>query len=293
MRRKALARILVLGVALFPTAAAAESHESDVEGSKDHPAVKRYPGSFVYEFVEREFEAVDLPAGASRCEHVEGKYFAAWYQLPEKVSCTQVMRNYDNAFKASKLTTYGGKAAPEACTDMPGLGGAALESWETAVGKGPKGGKTWIHIGCSLPWVLTVVVDVAEMEQKVEIDADYLAGEIEKSGHVAVYGINFATGKADISADSARVLAEIGNLLARKPDWRLRIEGHTDNVGNAKANQELSDKRAQAVKAWLGAKHGVKPERLETQGFGDTKPVADNKTDEGRGKNRRVELVKL
>jgi outer membrane protein OmpA-like peptidoglycan-associated protein len=138
-----------------------------------------------------------------------------------------------------------------------------------------------------------LVVDVAAMGQKVEIDADYLAGEIDKTGRVAVYGINFATGKADITADSAKVLAEIGSLLARKPDWRLRVEGHTDNVGSAKSNQELSGKRAQAVKAWLGSKHGVPPERLETQGFGDTKPVADNKTDEGRAKNRRVELVKL
>lgn len=293
MAKKMMVQLMVLGLALSPAAAAAESHENDAEGSKDHPAVKRYPGSFVYEFVEREFEAVDLPAGTSRCEHVEGRYFAAWYQVPEKVSCTQVMRNYDNAFKASKLTTYTGKAAPEACKDLPGLNGAALESWETAVGKGPKGGKTWIHIGCSLPWVLTAVVDVAEMEQKVDIDADYLAGEIEKSGHVAVYGISFATGKADIGANSAKVLEEIGSLLARKPEWRLRIEGHTDNVGSAKANQELSNKRAQAVKAWLVSRHGVKAERLDTQGFGDAKPIADNQAEEGRAKNRRVELVKL
>jgi OOP family OmpA-OmpF porin len=138
-----------------------------------------------------------------------------------------------------------------------------------------------------------MVVDVAPMAQKVEIDADGLAGEIEKTGHVAIYGITFATGKADISPDSAKVLAEIGNLMARRPDWRLRIEGHTDNVGNAKSNQELSSKRAQSVKAWLGAKQSVKAERLETQGFGDTKPVSDNKTDEGRKRNRRVELVKL
>ena len=141
--------------------------------------------------------------------------------------------------------------------------------------------------------LLMLIVDEAAMEQKVEIDADYLAGEIEKTGRVAVYGINFATGKADITPDSAKVLGEIGNLLARKPDWRLRIEGHTDNVGNPKSNQDLSDRRAQAVKAWLTSKQGVKPERLETKGFGDTKPVADNQTEAGRAKNRRVELVKL
>ena len=290
MARWTLMPILALFLAMSPRAASAEE---DAEGSKDHPAVKRYPGSWIYEFVEREFEGVDLPVGAEKCEHVEGKYFAAWYQIPEKVSCTQVMRNYDNAFKASRLTVYAGKTQPEACGEVPGLNSSPLVAWETAVGKGPKGGKTWITVGCGEPWVLTMVVDVMAMEQKVEIDADYLAGEIEKTGHVAVYGINFATGKADVTADSAKVLSEIGSLLSRKPEWRLRVEGHTDNVGSAKSNLELSDRRAQAEKAWLAAKHGVKADRLETKGFGDAKPVADNKTEEGRARNRRVELVKL
>ena len=290
MTRTTILLVSMLSLTLWSAVARAEE---DVEASHDHPAVKRYPAEFITEFVEREFEAVEIPVGPSRCQHVEGKYLAAWYQIPEKVSCTQVMRNYDNAFKASKLTTYTGTAVPETCKEVPGLDPSTVESWETAVGKGPRGGKTWIHVGCTPPWVLTMVVDVAEMEQKVEIDADYLAGEIEKTGRVSVYGINFATGKADITPDSAKVLGEIGNLLARKPDWRLRIEGHTDNVGNAKSNQDLSDRRAQAVKAWLTSKQGVKPERLETKGFGDTKPVADNQTEAGRAKNRRVELVKL
>jgi outer membrane protein OmpA-like peptidoglycan-associated protein len=81
-------------------------------------------------------------------------------------------------------------------------------------------------------------------------------------------------------------------LLNADAGLKLRVEGHTDNVGGKAANQALSDQRAAAVVAWL-ASHGVTKARLAAQGFGDTKPVADNATEEGRAKNRRVELVRM
>ena len=102
-------------------------------------------------------------------------------------------------------------------------------------------------------------------------------------------GINFATGKADITGDSAKVLGEIGNLLARKPDWRLRIEGHTDDVGSPGYNAALSSERAAAVQNYLLAK-GVPRNRLGTIGHGEAAPVAPNDTEEGRQRNRRVEI---
>jgi len=295
MKRNTLVPILTLALALSPAAPRAEE---DVEGAKDHPAVKRYPGSYIWsEYLEKEFEGADFAVSAAKCEHVEGKYYFANYAYPAKSSCTQVMRNYENALKAAKATLYTGTDMPEACNSW-GINGSNLQRWMTAVGTGPKGGRTWIFIGCvegaiDVPAGPIIVVDVATMAQKVEIDADYLAGEIERTGRVAVYGINFASGKADITLDSAKVLSEIGALLAKKGEWRFRIEGHTDDVGGARANLDLSNRRAQAVKAWLVSKDGVKPQRLETQGLGDAKPVADNKTEEGRAKNRRVELVKL
>jgi len=80
-------------------------------------------------------------------------------------------------------------------------------------------------------------------------------------------------------------------MMQQDPTLCLRIEGHTDNQGNVGANQTLSEKRAQAVVAWLTA-NGVQADRLTAKGFGQTRPVADNSTDEGRAKNRRVELAK-
>jgi outer membrane protein OmpA-like peptidoglycan-associated protein len=129
------------------------------------------------------------------------------------------------------------------------------------------------------------------MQQEVTADASSLSGEIEKSGHVAVYGIHFDTGKATIQPDSEAVLGEIVKLMQQDADLKLRVEGHTDNQGTAAANQVLSEKRAQAVVAWLTA-HQISAARLSAKGLGQTQPVADNTTADGRTKNRRVELVK-
>lgn len=87
-------------------------------------------------------------------------------------------------------------------------------------------------------------------------------------------------------------MAEVLTLLQQNPQLRLAVQGHTDNAGTAAHNQQLSTARAQAVVAEL-AKAGIAANRLQAAGFGQTKPLADNATEEGRAKNRRVELVKL
>jgi len=80
-------------------------------------------------------------------------------------------------------------------------------------------------------------------------------------------------------------------LLNGQPDWKTKIEGHTDSTGAKAVNQTLSQQRATAVVAWL-VKNGIGPTRLAAAGFGDTQPIADNATEQGRARNRRVELVK-
>jgi outer membrane protein OmpA-like peptidoglycan-associated protein len=110
---------------------------------------------------------------------------------------------------------------------------------------------------------------------------------------VSTHGILFATGSATIEGESTPTLKEIGDMLTAHPDLKLTIEGHTDNVGAASANQTLSEQRAAAVKDYLVAKFGVDGARLVTKGFGATKPAAPNTTAEGRQNNRRVELVKM
>lgn len=112
------------------------------------------------------------------------------------------------------------------------------------------------------------------------------------NGRVATQGIFFDTGSDRIRPESAPTLKQIGDMLKQYADLRLLIEGHTDNVGQAASNLSLSDRRAAAVKAHLVSVFGIDAGRLQTKGFGDTKPAAPNTSVEGRQQNRRVELVK-
>ena len=136
------------------------------------------------------------------------------------------------------------------------------------------------------------ILEVDEMEDELEIiDADTIIHKLEKEGHIALY-INFDTGKATLKPDAAEIIDEIATALKSKPDLKVKLEGHTDNVGNAAANKKLSNERANAVLNAIVTK-GINKSRLSAEGFGLEKPIADNNTEEGRAKNRRVELVKV
>lgn len=293
---------------LFPTArvVAQESDEEtaveepkDADGAKDHPAVRRYPGSIIVEMERKEFEEATFPAGPEKTTKAEGQYYKALYGFPGKTSCTQIVRNYENALKAAGFSATMGTELPPEVAEALG----EAQRWVAGVGHSKAGGQIHVVQTCTEshndnrnfrgPIGTLLVVETKAMEQKVEVTSDFLADEIEKSGKVALYGINFATGKADITPDSAKTLEQIAKLLGARPQWKLRIDGHTDNVGKPATNLELSKNRAQAVKAWLTGKSGIKAERLTTDGFGDQKPVADNATEPGRARNRRVELVKV
>lgn len=102
--------------------------------------------------------------------------------------------------------------------------------------------------------------------------------------------IHFATGQFAIPADAEGILSEVATQLKAHPEWDWEVQGYTDNVGDKTANQKLSEQRATAVANWLTA-HGVERARLTVKGYGESQPVADNSTAEGRAKNRRVELI--
>jgi len=115
---------------------------------------------------------------------------------------------------------------------------------------------------------------------------------LSEKGRVATQGVYFDTGSDWIRPESTPTLKEIGDMLKDHADLKLTIEGHTDNVGSAASNRELSAKRAAAVKAFLVNTYGIDAGRLTSVGLGDSKPSTPNTTAEGRQQNRRVELVK-
>ncbi len=114
--------------------------------------------------------------------------------------------------------------------------------------------------------------------------------EAKKAFQRALHGIQFATGKSTIKPASYSTLDAVVKVLKDNPDYKIDINGHTDNVGKTEANMKLSQERADAVKQYL-VKKGVDSGRIITAGFGDTKPVADNTTEKGRAENRRVEFT--
>lgn len=127
-----------------------------------------------------------------------------------------------------------------------------------------------------------------ELHKHKEGVAD-LEKSISQSGTAAIYGVHFDTGSATLRPDSAAALQNVLALINKMPNSKWIISGHTDNQGTAALNQKLSQDRAASVIAWLGT-HGVDAKRLAPQGFGPSRPVADNGTEAGRALNRRVEM---
>jgi lipid-binding SYLF domain-containing protein len=119
-----------------------------------------------------------------------------------------------------------------------------------------------------------------------------VGASLRDTGRVSLSNVHFATGKAELSADSDSALNDAVVALKEHADWNIRVEGFTDNVGTREANLTLSNDRANAVSEWL-ANHGIDRARLSAKGYGESRPVAKNSTAEGRAKNRRVVLVKL
>jgi len=182
---------------------------------------------------------------------------------------------------------------------------AKRASGSSSGSSGGSGGESWISVyaatnGFTLfpetfghPVILVDLVESAAMETNmVTVDASAMAKGIASEGHVALYGILFDTDKTDIKPESATAIAEIAKFLKQDAGVKLYVVGHTDNVGIYDYNIGLSQRRAAAVVAELTAKHGISAARLKPAGSGPLAPVAPNDTDEGRAKNRRVELVK-
>ncbi|MEP6885254.1 MAG: OmpA family protein [Gammaproteobacteria bacterium] len=122
--------------------------------------------------------------------------------------------------------------------------------------------------------------------------ATSLERSLKEQKHALVYGIYFKFARADIRPVSEPVLKEIAAILKNNPGWKLSIVGHTDGIGNAAANLELSRRRAMSVKAALVERYAIDADRLSTGGFGASEPQATNNPPEGRARNRRVELTR-
>jgi OOP family OmpA-OmpF porin len=257
----------------------------DTKGSSDHPLVSRMPDFYISEFREVAFDAVKfgvLKDGKKVDQVVEGRAWYYRYYLNPGVTPPghlAILRNFSNA-----LT----KAGAEVLYDGPRHG--QFPRWMTF--RLTKDGRdVWVTVNADTQFYYLTIVETEAMKQVVVADAAAWAGDLRATGKVAIYGINFDTGKSDLKPESAKAVEEIAKLLRQDPSLKLYVVGHTDMVGDPDMNAKLSLARAQAVIASLVGQHGIAAARLVPFGNGPYAPVASNRTEDGRAKNRRVELV--
>lgn len=244
------------------------------------------------------------PDKAVKTQHLEGKITIIGYSYPKERSSLEVLRNYQSALqKAGFQELY--RCVENECGSgdpWPGPGEPKnLGQWRgwhnrylTTKLARPEG-DVWVGVNVDEmgPSVHLAVVELKPMEGGlITVDAASLGGDIDRTGHVAVYGIYFDTGKADVKPESDAALKEIAKLLQAHSKLKLYVVGHTDNQRAFDMNMDLSLRRADAVVTGLTAKYGIGAARLRATGDGPTAPVASNDTEDGRAKNRRVELVK-
>ena len=276
MKRTALMLLSVLALS-FATNVGAQ--QADDPGCKDHPAITRMPNSWLRSCTHSQFDSHAFPTGPGKTTTVEGELWTYnYYPQPTtgaKASELQIVRNFENAVKAQGGTVVGADRSRHTFKLARDGNEIWIDLWAEFTGK----------------YGMTVVQKQA-MTQDVTVDAASLASGLKATGHIAVEGIFFDTGKAELKPASQAAIAEIAKLLKADPALRLYVVGHTDNVGLFDANVKLSQSRADAVVQSLVGTHGIAAARLRAFGDGPTAPVSANETDAGRAKNRRVELVK-
>lgn len=251
--------------------------QEDYSGCKDHSMFNRMPNYFIGE-CSSNYGLAELVMENGESKTIEGfktylQYNFNTEQSQPLPSFYQVFKNYEVALKKYNVkrvylaSQYG------------------TLSFKT-------GNKTvWVGIECpgeNAEWYSLTILEIEEMKQ--EIKASEMLDALNNAGFIALY-INFDTGKSTIKPESQAIIDQIVAMLTLNPELKVSIEGHTDNVGSPASNQTLSENRAKAVVAALVAK-GIDKNRLSAKGWGQSKPIADNATEDGRAKNRRVEIVK-
>lgn len=273
MRRYALLPLLLVVAVLGGMA----QTEKDVEGGRDHPLLSRMPGYYLQEYESKDFDVYPNAYLSGNDAQWEGKRTTLTYARTtgaREVSMVQIERNYQNALKK--------------------IGGQVLYNDDrVVVAKVLKAGAvTWVQVSAFNDGenYEIVVVEPKPMEQDVVADANALGQSIAATGKAVVYGIYFDTGKSVLKPESDPTMEQITKLLTQQPKLQLYVVGHTDNDGALDFNLKLSSDRAAAVVKALIAR-GISGTRLASAGVASYCPAATNKTDEGKAKNRRVELV--
>ncbi len=310
----------------------AAAHEKDIPQSKDHPMVSRYSGALITGYDFQEYGELMLPLGKAvlkkeveylKSQRIEGKLTRILYLAPQNRSTLEVYKNYEIELKKAGFEVLFSCAGENDCgtllhqtiwSSQKALKNSRELSMVFAIPSDQRllvaklnrpEGDVYVSLYIAAndqsepKWAskrITVLLEVLEtvpmQEGMVKVDAEAMSKEISTAGHIALYGIYFDVDKADIKPQSKPVLDEIAKLINSDSTLSLYIVGHTDSTGTLQHNMDLSQKRARSVVRSLTSNYNINPKRLDGYGVGPLSPVASNDTDEGKSKNRRVELIK-
>jgi outer membrane protein OmpA-like peptidoglycan-associated protein len=292
--------------------------EADIAGASDHPLIDRYPGSVIDQYETTEFDEFHLALGPGKNRQIEstqtleGRVTIIRYAIDKDRSTLEVFRNYEIFLKEKGFETLyacadkdcGGRDFNLAVIPYTTEQGDAVagQRYLAAVLRRPEGD---VHVslyvtkasGLGGEKMDQVYARLAVIESKPmrvglqHVSATEMAEKIAGEGRVALYGILFDYDSDVIKPESRPALDEIGKLLADDPELSLYVVGHTDNQGSYEYNKDLSQRRATAVVADLVKTYGVASSRLTPFGVSFLAPVATNRSEDGRARNRRVELV--
>ena len=270
----------ILGSVLFlflTTCLCAGAGEPDAAGCSDHPLFTRMENMRITQCKTVKFDSFKFKTGKGTEAAVEGKRFDIKYKIHdgnEYPGALAIIRNHQQA-----ITKIGGTVLFE----------DARYTWLKIVKDGKE---IWAQVDTAWGkgYMLTIIEKQA-MAQEVTASAELFQSGLNASGHVEIPGIFFDSGKSVLKPESEAAVAEIARLLQADPGLKVYVVGHTDNVGGVDGNLKLSQDRAGAILQALVGGHGIAPARLGAYGCGQFAPVAANDTEEGRAKNRRVELV--
>ncbi len=253
----------------------------------EHPVIKPMPGANLIERSSRHESYYTLTirvveGGMRVSKDVSGEYWRLRYEMLDsngekiaRVSRGEIIGNY-----VSAALEKGGREHSKGSNSL--------------VFSIPRkdGGTTWAKLIIASADYTLEIINEKPLVPVLSFGAEELKKALDSEGRIAVYGINFAVDSDRLQLGAEKVLAEFVKLMTLYPDLKIEIQGHTDNTGAAQHNLDLSDKRAETVKKFM-VLYSIESSRLVSKGIGMTKPIESNDTEEGRAKNRRVELAKI
>ncbi|MBP1852549.1 OmpA family protein [Rhizobium halophytocola] len=315
---------LVLATLTIAPALATPVPTADVDGGHDSPIVSRFKGSVIIGYQNQDYAELTLPLGPydeggfQKSRKVEGRLSRIAYAVPAGKSALEVFRNYEQALQAAGFAVayqcdrnscggfdFASQVVDPLLDEMSGERNVMIDTLMATNGNvsaltahldRPQGAVDLTVLvsqdGNRQAGVLLQIAEGKAMQGgQVAVDAKAMSEGLATAGHVALYGIRFANDSAELDRSSDETLQQMTALLQQQPDLKVYIVGHTDNTGVIDHNMSLSQQRADAVVDVL-EKAGISAARLAAKGIGPYAPVASNDTDDGRARNRRVELVK-